>query len=148
MMKLTNAELMAVIRTRFTHLETCSDNVTIQHLEAIVTAFSDTLPPGNTPGEKPEPIADDPSSLAAALRFGPESWAMVTAVRLLKHGEEKTRVLEIVRAHTGFNPVDVQSLVNDLRFEPHTFKSTSPLSSLEALAKDLDAAGATVEIVI
>jgi len=90
-------------------------------------------------------------SAAAMAVAGPAGGAAAPVVEektefdviLIAHGEKKVEVIKIVRAVTGLGLKEAKDLVDGA---PKTVKDTLPKAEAEALKKQLEDAGAKVEI--
>jgi large subunit ribosomal protein L7/L12 len=64
-------------------------------------------------------------------------------VVLVSFGEKKINVIKVVRAHTGLGLKEAKELVDGA---PNTVKDQAPKEEAEAIKKELEDAGATVEL--
>ncbi len=64
-------------------------------------------------------------------------------VELVEHGPKKINVIKVVRSATGLGLVDAKKLVDDA---PSIIKEALPKEEAEALQKELEEAGAKVEL--
>ncbi len=64
-------------------------------------------------------------------------------VVLASYGEKKINVIKVVRAHTGLGLKEAKELVDGA---PNTVKEAVPKEEAEKIKKELEEAGATVEL--
>jgi large subunit ribosomal protein L7/L12 len=89
------------------------------------------------------PVVMGGAVAAGGAEAAPEEEKTEFDVVLASYGEKKINVIKVVRAHTGLGLKEAKELVDGA---PNTVKEAVPKEEAEKIKKELEEAGATVEL--